>query len=382
MERETAAGIAGKTGTVSNEEELFTTQAFREISACKSGLRVLVNSLGDGVLILDMESRVLLANPSFLEMLQYDGAQVVGKLFHEICVHLQLREMVLQSLKKHRAVEVDLVLAGEEGSDRIVTMKSQPFMDTNNQVLGGIIVLRDSTDTVKNNRLKSDFVAMVSHEIRSPMNSLMAQIQVILDGLAGEVTERQREILERVSGKVSSLVNMVSKLLDLATIEAGLPDSEMEDVDMRELLVEQIEFHSPFAAEKHMQLVSKIDHISATVWGNRQGLEMVFTNLLTNAIKYSPADSTITLTAKQQGEHLKVKVVDTGVGIREEDLTHIFERFYRVKNNDPRTIHGTGLGLAIVRSIVEVHQGSIDVESIPGAGTTFTVQLPVKMECL
>ncbi len=339
--------------TMKDEEELFNTLAFREISVCKSGFEALVNSLVDGVLLLDTEGRVVLANSSFLEMIEYTGGQVPGKLLDEICSSSQIQEMVRQSLEEQKEGNAELVITREKDSDLVVTLKSQPFVSRKNQILGAIIVLHDSTARVEIDRLKSDFVAMVSHEIRSPMNSLMAQIQIILDGLAGDVTERQREILEKVSGKVSDLVNLVSELLDLAKIEAGILGREMEDVDMKELLVEQIAFHSPVAAEKHIQVVSRYGQIPAAITGNRQGLEEVLTNLLINAIKYSPADSTITLAAEQRDGYLEVKVIDTGFGMKAEDLAHIFERFYRVRDSNTRNIHGTGLGLAIVHSIVE-----------------------------
>ncbi len=378
MERE-AAGTAGRIAAIFDEKKLFN-QAFREISACKSGFGALVNSLVDGVLILDTEGRVVLANSSFWEMIEYTGEQAIGKLFDEICSSSQIQEMARYSLEEQREGNAELVITREKGSDLVVTLKSQPFANRKNQILGAIIVLHDSTAMAEIDRLKSDFVAMVSHEVRSPMNSLMAQIQIILDGLAGEVTERQREILERVSGKVNNLVRLASELLDLAKIETGILGKEMEDVDMKELLVEQVAFHSPAAAEKGMQVVSRYGQIPAAIWGNRQGLEELFTNLITNAIKYSPADTTLTIDAEQREGYLEVQVIDTGFGMLAEDLAHIFERFYRVKNNNTRNIHGTGLGLAIARSIVEAHQGSIDVKSTPGAGTTFTVRLPIEME--
>ncbi|MBW2684137.1 MAG: HAMP domain-containing histidine kinase [Deltaproteobacteria bacterium] len=225
--------------------------------------------------------------------------------------------------------------------------------------------------------MKSDFVSMVSHEVRSPMNSLLMQIKVILDGLAGDVTDKQREILERASGKILGLSDMVSELLDLSRIESGLISSEKEAVDIAGLLAEQVAFHSPGAAEKSIVLDLQVAGELPPVLANLRSMEEVLTNLITNAVKYSPENTHVTISAMVENEYVSISVQDTGYGIPEEDLDTVFNRFYRVKDANTRTILGTGLGLALVKSIIEAHHGSIKVTSTLGAGSTFTVLLPI-----
>ncbi|MFN2353580.1 MAG: sensor histidine kinase, partial [Desulfopila sp.] len=203
-------------------------------------------------------------------------------------------------------------------------------------------------------------------------------IKIILDGLAGDVTDKQRQILERASGKINNLVNLVSELLDLAKIEAGMAGGSREEVDIKALLEEQIHFHEAAAAEKELELRLETSGDLPPLTADKQGLEEVLTNLITNAIKYSPRQASITVMAQINRDSIELRVADTGYGIPEEDLAEIFNRFHRVKDKNTREIHGTGLGLAIVKSIVDSHQGSIRVESKLEQGTTFTVLLPIR----
>jgi signal transduction histidine kinase len=196
--------------------------------------------------------------------------------------------------------------------------------------------------------------------------------------LAGEVTDKQREILERASGKIQNLTTMVSELLDLARIESGLVINEKESLALGELLLEQVAFHQAGAAAKEISLQLRPLPQLPSIEANRRGMEEVFGNLITNAIKYSPPRSGITLEVAVVDEAIAVTVADTGYGIPEEDLEAIFNRFYRVKDSNTRDVHGTGLGLAIVKSIVKAHHGTIKVTSTIGKGTTFTVLLPCR----
>lgn len=357
------------------------TTALQDIQDSKSRLRVMVNRLLDGVMTTDAEKKIVLANPAFLTMVGYSAGDVEGKSVEEVVPSAAILESINEvlAMPEHTIAESsrEVTLPAAEGeNDRIISVHCSPFRNRTGQILGTTTVLHDITAVKEMDRMKSDFVSMVSHEIRSPMNSLLAQIKIILDGLAGEVTEKQRHILERASGKINNLVNLVSELLDLARIEAGAIGREIEDLNIEELLQEQIEFHHAGAAEKNIAIEyrpeSQLPHIQA----DRQGIDEVITNLLSNAIKYSPENSKIVVSAKVDDD-LVVQVSDTGYGIPEEDLAQIFNRFHRVKDKNTREIHGTGLGLAIVKSIVDAHQGSIKVESKIEHGTTFTVRLPL-----
>lgn len=355
------------------------TSALQDIADSRSRLRMVVNRLMDGVMTTDDQKRIVLANPAFLHMIGHHGESVVG---HNVCDYIKdetLSQMIDQALSMPMGTSVEitreLTLKGTD--EQILGVSCTPFRGRTELNLGTITVLHDITALKKMDQMKSDFVSMVSHEIRSPMNSLLMQIKIILDGLAGDVTEKQREILERASGKILSLTDLVSELLDLARIESGLITHEKESLNIRDLLADQVTFHEAGAQGKNIGIHLEADPNLPAIVANRQGMDEVFTNLITNAIKYSPVGTAITISAGVENGYLHVMVRDTGFGIPATDLDKIFTRFYRVKDKQTREIHGTGLGLAIVKSIVEAHHGDIRVKSEEGKGTTFTVILPL-----
>jgi signal transduction histidine kinase len=209
------------------------------------------------------------------------------------------------------------------------------------------------------------------------MNSVLAQLKVILDGIAGDLTEKQEEILGRASDKIKALSDLSTELLDLAKIESGLITQEKENLNMVELLTEQVSFHQAKAREKGIHL--ELEPVTALppLLGNRQNMEEVLSNLITNAINYTPNGGSVSVSATVKNDYLSIIVSDTGFGIPEDDLERIFDRFYRVKNEKTRFITGTGLGLPIVQSIVDAHNGMIDVKSKPDKGTTFDIRIPI-----
>jgi signal transduction histidine kinase len=240
-----------------------------------------------------------------------------------------------------------------------------------------VTVVHDITALKTMDKIKSDFVSMVAHEIKSPMNSVLALVKVIQDRLAGEVSEKQQEILGRVSEKIKGLSDLAADLLDLSRIESGLITLEKEKLQLAPLLTEQVAFHQTRAQAKAIDLRLEPFPDLPPILANKRAVEEVFANLLTNAIKYTPERGTVSVCASAEKEYVHIAVKDTGFGISQENLTKIFERFYRVKDDNTRMISGTGLGLAIVKSIVEAHNGRIEAESEPDRGSTFHVFLPV-----
>jgi len=361
------------------EKAIRYNRALQDIADTQSRLKTMVNRLTDGVLASDRDRRVVLANHAFLHYIGYHGEAVTGRSIDELRVGDQLRTMIEETLlmPADTFTEITDELSWEQGDDgKIFLAKCTPFRSRNGDNIGTVTVLNDITALKQLDKMKSDFVSLVSHEVRSPMNSLMMQVQVILDGLAGDLTDKQREILTRAYGKMEGLSEMVSELLDLSRIESGLISREKEQLDFSALLREQVVFHKPGAAEKDISLDLAIDGTLPGVFANKRGMEEVLTNLITNAIKYSPEGSSIGVSACMENKYLRIVVADNGYGIPEEDLERVFDRFYRVKDEHTRTQQGTGLGLSLVKSIVESHHGSIKVASKLGAGTTFTVLLP------
>jgi PAS domain S-box-containing protein len=330
----------------------------------------------------DPEKRAVLANPAFLRLMGYPGEGAVGRPVSDFIRNQTLVKMIDQALAstpdEYGEVSEEICLESN-GTDEEVILSARcvPFRDRLGRNLGTITVLHNITAMKKMDQLKSDFVSLVSHEIRSPMNSVLMQLNVVLDGLAGEVTAKQREILDRASKRILALVDMASDLLDLAKIESGLITPRKETVPIDALLEEQVTFHTPKAELKHIRLSLELAPDTPSILANKQNMEEVFSNLITNAIKYTPEGGSITVSSKVENDFLQISVRDTGFGIPPDELDRIFDRFYRVKNEKTRFITGTGLGLSIVKTIVETHNGTIRVDSEVGKGTTFQVFLPL-----
>ncbi len=221
-------------------------------------------------------------------------------------------------------------------------------------------------------QMKSDFVAMVAHELRSPLASIEQQLAVILAGILGEINPRQQEMLGRTKERTHALLNLINDLLDLSKIEAGFAVQHKEQVRIEEILIKVVEIIRPQAEAKNISLELSLPPDLPQVMADRRNLEEVFLNLVSNGIKYTAEGGKVWLTARVQGSYLLVEVGDNGIGISPEDLAHIFDKFYRVKNVQTRRIMGTGLGLPIVKRIVEAHLGTVEVESQLGVGSIFS----------
>jgi two-component system, OmpR family, phosphate regulon sensor histidine kinase PhoR len=357
-------------------------RTLEDIAQEKSRMGVLINHISDGVMATDMEKKVALANPAFLRMIGHQGESAIGKPVTDFIQNERLIEVIDQALsmpaEEFGEVTDEFADGALPGSmDEVLAVRCVPFRDRLHRNLGTVMVMHDITALKKMDQMKSDFVSMVAHEIKSPMNSVLAMVKVIQDGLAGDLTVKQQEMLGRVSEKIKGLADLAAELLDLSRIESGLITIEKERLKLEPLLREQAGFYEAKAAEKKITLA--IDSLPELppVLGNKRSVEEVISNLITNAIRYTPEGGKITLSGSVAQGYVRVSVKDTGFGIDEDDLDRIFERFYRVKNDQTRFVTGTGLGLAIVKSIVDAHNGMIKVESEVGKGSTFHVDLPI-----
>jgi two-component system, OmpR family, phosphate regulon sensor histidine kinase PhoR len=360
------------------------SRTLQDIADEKSRIRTMINHLAGGVMATDVRRQVALANHAFMNLIGYQGPSPIGRPVAELVDDDRLLAMIDRAL----AMPADQFseIAGElivdcigSCQERILGVRCVPFRDRLDRNLGTITVLHDITTLKKMDQMKSDFVAMVSHEIRGPLNSVLMQHKVILDQLAGEITDRQREILTRASEKIESLVTLSSELLDLSKMESGLINVEKEKLQLASLLADQAMFHLPKARSRNIALELAALPELPPVLANRLSMEEILCNLITNAIQYTPENGRVTLSAHRQGDYVCMKVSDTGFGIPQEEMDRIFDRFYRVKNEKTRYVIGTGLGLPIVKSIVEAHHGRIEVKSAVNSGSSFAVYIPITM---
>jgi signal transduction histidine kinase len=228
------------------------------------------------------------------------------------------------------------------------------------------------------NRLKSEFLASVSHELRTPMNAIIGYTKLMLDGLDGELTTQQQADLFRVAQAADNLLGLINGLLDLAKIEAGKMELNVEEVNITEVADEALELVRPRAGEKGLQVVSRIPPDLPTVWADRARVRQVLANMLANAVKFTERGS-VSITAGAAEGWLTVSVVDTGVGITPEAQAYVFDEFRQADSSTTRKYGGTGLGLAISKRLVTLHGGRIWVDSEVGRGSAFHFTLPIRV---
>lgn len=355
-------------------------RTLEDIAHEKSRARALINHLSAGVIATDSQKKIALANPAALRMMNFFG-DAIGQPVKAVVRDEALNELIGRAMTmpsdKFAEMTMELDFGGEGSNEETVLARCVPFRDHLGRNLGAVTVLRDITAQKKVDQLKTDFVSMVAHEIRGPMNTVMAQLKVVLGGLAGDVTPKQGEVLTRCLEKIRNLADLATELLDLARIESGLVTQERGLLNLSEIITEQVDFYRDSAREKEIRIDFRPAEDLPPILGNRHNMQEVFSNLISNAIKYSPNGAEIDITAEEENNFLCIRVRDTGYGIPEDEIGYIFDRFYRVQNDKTRFITGTGLGLAIVRSVVKAHDGMVNVTSKPDEGTSFEVFLPV-----
>lgn len=224
-------------------------------------------------------------------------------------------------------------------------------------------------------RLKDEFVALVSHELRTPLSSIRGYVELLLEGAGGPLSEQQEKFLQVVGRNGERLLTLAEDLLFLARAEAGRLPLQKAPLDLRDVVAAAVENARPVAEEKGLELRTELAG-AVPVEADRERLGQVADNLVSNAVKFTPAGGLVVVRAARHGRQALLEVVDSGIGIPAQELLHVFGRFYRTTAATDAAIPGTGLGLAICRAIVDAHGGVVEVESEPGVGSTFRVRLP------
>jgi two-component system, OmpR family, phosphate regulon sensor histidine kinase PhoR len=342
----------------------------------QSRMHTIVNCMADGVLVTNREGEVVLYNASLMQLLGMNTPPPQPGPLADYVDDSAFQEAI-HSLLMGAGHEPGTLIAQELCQNHIhLRALSAPFSAPDHQVLGTVTVFHDVTHFKEVDEMKNDFVRMVSHELRSPLAAIKQQHAVILDGLAGDLTEKQRELIGRAHARIEGLLSLINDLLDVAKMEAGYGQLEQVPLDLRPILTELFELLQERAVNQRITLHLELPEDLPLIQADRRSMEEVFTNLVSNAINYSPDGGTVTVSAISHGDYLEILVKDQGIGIEAEEIPKIFDKFYRVKSPKTRQVIGTGLGLALVKGRIEAHRGAVAVESQVGVGTTFRVKLP------
>lgn len=356
------AGIAKKIYALREE----MTQISREKSLLESTLE----NMMDGLLITDKKGRILFYNKAFMDFFHLKE-KVKNTLFLESFRNHEIYNLIIKAAKTEKTEEA-IINFNLDNSEYFFMVRCMP--SSSEKI---ITVLHDISELKKLENIRRDFVTNVSHELKTPLTSILGYAETLENGAITD-TESAKKFISKIQTNAIQLKNLVEDILELSRIESGAVTLTYEEINLEKMAENIFTQIKPLAENKGVKLYKEINPEIKTLISDNYALYHILSNLMDNAIKYTPADGAITLNIKPDPDHKKIifSVEDTGFGIPEKDLERIFERFYRVDKGRSRDMGGTGLGLAIVKHLVASLEGLIAVESKPGKGSRFTVTLP------
>jgi len=346
----------------------------RAVLGQRNEREAILSSMVEGVLAVDLKGRLISLNQAGARLIGVEPQAVHGRTLQEAVRNEQLETLVDEVLSSQQPMEKEIALY--ENEQRYLQAYGTVLRDASPQPIGVLLVLHDVTRIKRLERVRQDFVANVSHELKTPVTSIKGFVETLLDGAMQDAADTQR-FLKIVATQADRLGAIIDDLLDLSRIEQEAERAEivLTPVPVKNVLETAIELCRPKASKKQIEIELTCDDRLQTAI-NPPLLEQAVVNLIDNAVKYSPAGQPIHVEADRERSEVVVRVRDHGCGIGAEHLPRIFERFYRVDKARSRKLGGTGLGLAIVKHIAQAHGGRATVQSTPEVGSTFAVHLP------
>ena len=347
-------------------------EKIQTISEDRNQMRAILSSVIEGVLAIDINEKVILFNSALEEIFNLSKDKVIGKFFWEVVRNNELNELLKDTVKEGKLQTKELSLFFPE--ERIFQVHVLPIKGEED-IAGAVAVLHDITDIKRLERMRIEFVANVSHELRTPLTAIKGFIETLKDGAIDDPQNNRRfiNIIETHAERLNSLIN---DLLELSKIESREIRMDFQPVNLRELIEDIAANFKELIRQKGHTIEIDFSSNFPEVKVDLEKMEQVFNNLLDNAIKFTPENGRIIIRGIDRKEDIEIQVSDTGIGIPEEHLPRVFERFYRVDKARSRELGGTGLGLSIVKHIIQAHGGKAGVESEPGKGSKFFFTIP------
>ena len=361
----------GELGNTLNKMAQDIEDRIREVKTQNQKLAAIFNSMIEGVIVLDKEKRIMSINSTIEKMFGVSKKDAEDRPFLEAIRNNDISDVIGDVLKKGEPVSAELTL--KYPVNKISEVSATPIFD-NKKVTGCLVVIHDITEIRKLETMRSDFVANVSHELKTPLTSIKGFIETLLEGALDD-KENSRSFLVIIQEHAKRLNDLVNDLLSLAHLESKEITLEKNDVHLRELVEGVVLGFRSQLRKKGIEIKDELPS-GLSIRADKNRIEQVFTNLIDNAIKFNKEKGFIRIYSQDADNKIKIAVEDSGSGIPEKDMSRIFERFYRVDKARSRELGGTGLGLSIVKHIVELHGGSTGAESAEGVGSKFWLALP------
>jgi two-component system phosphate regulon sensor histidine kinase PhoR len=337
----------------------------------RTTIRAIIASMVEGVVAVDKDTKILSVNPSIERMFGISAKEAEGKFFLEVIRNNDIAEVIDEALKKAEFISRELALVWPV--HKVFQVNASSIFQDN--VAGGcVLVIHDITEMRKLEVMRRDFVANVSHELKTPLTSIKGFVETLLGGALDD-KENSRDFLKIIQEHADRLDSLISDLLDLSHLESKEIKLEIKKIDLKDLADEIL---SGFKSQLRKKNIEAKNEMPAGVFVNADinKIRQIFTNLVDNAIKFNKEKGSIKIYQQESDGKHKIIVEDSGIGIPAKDISRIFERFYRVDKARSRELGGTGLGLSIVKHIVDLHGGTVGVESTEGLGSKFWFTLP------
>lgn len=358
----------GQLGAAFEQMRVRLKESFEAIERERGRLKAILDSTTDAILVTDSRGHLMLANPAAEHAFGIKTADAVTRPLAQAIANEPLEQLFTRPAGDREAIVEEIPLP----DGRILYASAATIADSDGRAIGRVAVMRDITALKELDAMKDEFVATVSHDLRSPLTFMRGYVTMI--STAGDLNEKQQEFVDKIIRGVDQMSELIDDLLDIGRIEAGV-GIEMAPCEMSSLVRMVVAELSGRAEAKNLKLQLELPPTLPLIVGDGALIKRAVANLVDNAIKYTPEGS-VTVRVRERDSYLVVSVSDTGIGIAPADQMRLFEKFYRIKRRDTIRIKGTGLGLAIVKSIAERHNGKAWVESKLGKGSTFHLALP------
>jgi two-component system phosphate regulon sensor histidine kinase PhoR len=361
---------SGQLANAFNEMSSSLKDLVAEISDEKTKLTNILSNMADGVIMTDDEGRVLLANQAAERMFDFDGEKVRGEHLIEVVRDYEIDRALKSCLETSMEYTAQLDFGSGKRFIRVIAV---PLVTDG--LTGALLLFQDLTELKGLQTMRRELVGNISHELRTPLAGIKAIIETLQNGAISD-RKAAKDFLTRVDSEIDRMMQMVMELTELSRIESGRGDLKRDTVNLNSLIEEAIASFKPQADRKSIALSAELFTDLPLIRADKDRIYQVITNLVHNAIKFTHSGGAVLISTEGSENWVLVKVSDTGVGISKEDLTRIFERFY--KADKARSGEGAGLGLAIAKHVVQAHGGNIWVESEEGKGSTFFFNLPLQ----
>lgn len=363
----------GRLGVTFNEMAERLESTIGELNAKSAEIETILNAMSSGLLVVDANMHVIRINPAARRVFDVHG-DAYGKYVLDVTRNVKLENHLINAMERAGELYTAELSVRVEGRNRQLRLYITDLQQ-DDQSIGAMALIEDVTELRRLEQVRVDFVANVTHELKTPLTSIRGFIETLQQGAIDD-PETARRFLSIISMESERLTRLIDDILHISTLEAGRKKTKLERLAFAPYVHQITELLTPNAQERNIELVCSDHSRNASIMGSEDKIKQLLINLIDNAIKYNHENGHVWMDVSLEGSDVVLTVRDDGIGIAEEHMSRLFERFYRVDKGRSRSMGGTGLGLSIVKHIVLEMNGTIDVQSITGEGTTFTVRLP------